>query len=234
MASLEGREKSAYVQNMFGRIAHRYDTMNRLMTLGQDQRWRRYVIKHINLPPNGSLLDVATGTGDIAFEALKEYPQANVVGADFALPMMLVGKQRPGGSFIKWADADALNLPFPGQTFDAVTSAYLLRNVPDIPRALTEQVRVVKPGGRIISLDTSPPPSNILKPFILAYFKYIIPLMGKLVAGDSSAYTYLPESTKAFKSADELAQLMRDAGLVDVHYKKFMFGTMAAHIGTRA
>lgn len=233
MTTLEGRDKAAYVQDMFGRIAERYDRMNRVMTFGQDQKWRRYAVRLAQLPAHGKLLDLATGTGDIAFEAAKMHPDADVIGADFAMPMMLVGRERPRGKLIKWLDADAMNLPFPNQAFDALISAYLLRNVADITRSLEEQYRVVRPGGRVISLDTSPPPENLLKPFIVFYLKHIIPLLGRMIAGDSSAYVYLPESTRAFKTADQLVGLMESVGFTDVSYKKFMFGTVAIHVGTR-
>lgn len=233
MAGLEGRERAAYVRRMFGRIAGRYDLMNRLMTFGQDRRWRRYLVKQAALPPGGRLLDVATGTGDIAFEALRQQPDAEVVGADFAQEMMRVGRVRPGGDRVAWATADALALPLADASFDAVTSGYLMRNVIDVAGAFREQMRVVRPGGRVVTLDTSPPPRNALRPFIMFHLKTVIPALGRLVAGDSSAYTYLPESTQAFKSPDELADIMRGVGLVDVRYRRFMFGTMAVHTGTR-
>lgn len=231
MAHLTGQERSNYVQDMFGRIAGRYNIMNRVMTFGQDMRWRKFVVKQAQLPQNGALLDLATGTGDIAFEAKQAQPGARVVGADFALPMMLVGQNEPRGKTIDWSAADALNLPFPDESFDAVVSGYLMRNVIDIPRALQEQMRVLKPGGRIVILDTSPPPENILKPFILIHLNYVIPLLGRLIGGQAAAdaYSYLPESTQAFKTADELADIMRQEGYQHVEYKLFMFGTMAVH-----
>ncbi|MDQ7025795.1 MAG: ubiquinone/menaquinone biosynthesis methyltransferase [Anaerolineae bacterium] len=235
MAHLTGKERSDYVQNMFGRIAERYNLLNRVMTFGQDMRWRRFVVQQANLPQNGSLLDLATGTGDIAFEAKESHPNAKVVGADFALPMMLVGQDEPRGNTITWSAADALNLPFPDNSFDAVVSGYLVRNVIDIPRTLSEQLRVLKDGGRIVILDTSPPPNNILKPFIQIHLNYIIPIMGRIIGGEAAvdAYTYLPKSTQAFKTADELVGLMQNAGYINVDYKKFMFGTMAIHWGEK-
>lgn len=234
MAHLEGKERAAYVQKMFGRIASRYNLMNRLMTFGQDMRWRRFVVAQAKLPAGGKLLDLATGTGDIAFEAVKAVPDVQAVGADFALPMMRMGRQYPMGKRVLWSAADALNLPFPDNTFDAVTSGYLIRNVIDIPRTFAEQMRVLKPGGRIVVLDTSPPPKNLMRPFILIQLKYIIPLLGRLISPDGSAYQYLPESTQAFKTPDELASLMRQAGLKQVEHKSFMFGTMAVHWGEKA
>jgi demethylmenaquinone methyltransferase/2-methoxy-6-polyprenyl-1,4-benzoquinol methylase len=233
MAMLQGRERAAYVQSMFDRIAGRYNLMNRLMTFGQDMKWRRFVIDRAALPPGGVLLDLATGTGDIAFEALRRQPTARVVGGDFSLGMMRVGQTLPLGQRVGWTGADALNLPFPDNTFDAVTAGYLMRNVIDIPRAFAEQRRVLKPGGRLVILDTSPPPRNLLRPFILLHLKYGIPLLGRLISGNADAYTYLPESTQAFKTPDELADLMRAAGFRNVGYRRFMFGTMAVHWGEK-
>jgi demethylmenaquinone methyltransferase/2-methoxy-6-polyprenyl-1,4-benzoquinol methylase len=234
MAHLTGKERAAYVQAMFGRIANRYNLMNRLMTFGQDKRWRRFVVQQAKLTRGGKLLDLATGTGDIAFEALKAVPNLQTVGADFALPMMHVGQSLSLGERVGWTGADALQLPFPDNTFDAVTSGYLVRNVIDIPRTLSEQLRVLKPGGRIVILDSSPPPNNLLRPFILLHLKFVIPLLGRLISSDPTAYQYLPESTQAFKTPEELATLMRQAGLSNVQFRTFMFGTMAVHWGEKA
>jgi len=235
MAHLTGKERSDYVQDMFERIAEKYNLMNRVMTFGQDMRWRRFVVKQANLPVNGKLLDLATGTGDIAFEAKQAQPSAVVIGADFALPMMWVGMREPRGNTISWAGADAMQLPFPDRAFDAVVSGYLVRNVIDIPQTLREQLRILKPGGRIVILDTSPPPNNLLKPFILIHLNYIIPLLGKLIGGDAAvdAYKYLPQSTQAFKTPQELAAIMQQNGYRNVGFRTFMFGTMAVHWGEK-
>ena len=226
-------DHAAYVQDMFARIAWRYDLMNRLMTFGQDRRWRRFVVQQAALPRGGWLLDIATGTGDIAFEARRRAPDLHVVAADFTLPMMRVGQQRPGAHAITWQAADTLRLPYPAGTFDAVTSGYLFRNLADIPGALAEQVRVLKPGGRLVTLDTTPPPRNLLRPFIQFHLKFVIPVLGRAITGQADAYDYLPESTLGFKTADELAGLMRAAGLVEVGYRRFMFNTMAVHWGRK-
>jgi demethylmenaquinone methyltransferase/2-methoxy-6-polyprenyl-1,4-benzoquinol methylase len=235
MAHLTGETRAAYVQDMFGRIAGRYNLMNRLMTGGQDVRWRRFVVRQARLKPGDRLLDLATGTGDIAFEALRAMPGIQAVGGDFSLPMMRVGQMLPLGERVGWTGADALNLPFPDSTFDAVTSGYLVRNVVDIPRCFAEQLRVLKPGGRIVVLDSSPPKDNLLRPFIELHLRYIIPMMGRIVAGENGAdaYRYLPSSTQAFKTPDELAALMRQAGVRNVQYRTFMFGTMAVHWGEK-
>ncbi len=232
---LQGQEKASYVRDMFGRVAERYNLMNRLMTAGQDQKWRRFVIQRAKLPQGGTLLDMATGTGDIAFEALRAEPTARVIGADFALPMMMVGQRQRMGTHVHWCGADALHLPFPHECFDAVVSGYLVRNVIDIRQTLREQLRVVKPGGRIVILDSSPPPQNLLRPLILLYLRYGIPLLGRLISGGGAAdaYKYLPESTQAFKTPDELAAIMRETGVRNVEFQTFMFGTMAVHWGVK-
>ena len=221
------------VRSMFDRIAHRYRLMNSLITFGQDSAWRRLVVRESGLAPGGFLLDAATGTGDIALEALRRVGGIDAVGADFSLEMMRVGRERDGGRSVRWCAADALSLPFPDASFDAVTSGYLIRNVPDPGAAFREQLRVVKPGGRVVCLDTTPPPPNLLRPFTLFYFRHVIPLLGRLVAGDGEAYAYLTRSTEGFKSPRELATIMEEAGLTGVRFHLFMFGTMAVHVGER-
>jgi demethylmenaquinone methyltransferase / 2-methoxy-6-polyprenyl-1,4-benzoquinol methylase len=236
MAGLKGQERANYVQEMFGRIAGRYNILNRVMTFGQDMSWRRFVVKQAQIPAKGAVLDLATGTGDIAFEAKKSHPDAYVIGADFALPMMLVGQEEPRGKSIDWSAADALRLPFPNARFDAVLSGYLMRNVIDIPQALAEQKRVLKNGGRIVILDTSPPPNNILKPFILIHMNYVIPILGRLIGGQAAAdaYKYLPESTQAFKTPEELVELLKQAGYQNIGYKVVMLGTQMIVWGEKA
>ena len=233
MAYLQGQERADYVQDMFARIAGRYDTMNRLMTFGQDLRWRRYVIHLANLPTGGRLLDIATGTGDIADEGRRQVPGLHAIGGDFTIEMMQAGKRIPGREGIRWTAADTLALPFPDNTFDAVTSGFLMRNVIDVHGAFREQARVTRPGGRVVVLESSPPKDNLLKPFIKIHLNYVIPTLGRIVAGESDAYRYLPDSTQAFQGPEQLADAMRDAGLVDVSYRLFMFGTIGVHVGTK-
>ncbi len=221
------------VRAMFGRIAHRYDLLNRLMTGGQDVRWRREVIRRAQLEPGQRLLDIGAGTGDLAFEALRQQPRARVVAADFTLPMMLVGRQRPESHRILWAAADTLNLPFPEASFDAVVSGFLLRNVVDLPRALAEQFRVLKPGGRWLALETVPPPRNLLRPLIALHFRVVIPLMGRLIAGDADAYRYLPRTSEQFQTASEMLALLRETGFEGVGARLRMFRTVAIYWGRK-
>ncbi len=233
MTHLAGEERARYVQGMFARIAGRYDVMNRLMTFGQDIRWRRYVIQQAWLPRNGRLLDIATGTGDIAYEGLQQQPGIQAVGGDFTIEMMQAGQRYPERQAIQWAVSDTLALPFPNDYFDAVTSGFLMRNVIDVPGAFQEQLRVTRSGGHIVVLESSPPKDNLLKPFILIHLNTVIPTLGRLISGDSDAYRYLPDSTQQFKGPDKLADIMRQAGLVNVQYKLFMFGTIAIHTGQK-
>jgi demethylmenaquinone methyltransferase/2-methoxy-6-polyprenyl-1,4-benzoquinol methylase len=233
MTQLSGADRARFVQDMFGRIAGRYDLMNRLMTGGQDVRWRRLVIELARLPAGGRLLDLGTGTGDLAFEALRRDPALLPVGGDFTLAMMRVGRRRPQGAQVRWAGIDALHLPFEVGRFDAVTSGYLMRNVVDVRRAWAEQYRVLKPGGRVVSLDTTPPPQNWLRPFINFHLHVVIPTLGRLIAGASDAYTYLPDSTENFLPAERLAERMAEAGFREVGFRRLMLGTMAVHWGTK-
>jgi demethylmenaquinone methyltransferase/2-methoxy-6-polyprenyl-1,4-benzoquinol methylase len=233
MTHLTGKERSRYVQSMFARIAGRYDLMNRLMTAGQDGRWRDEVLRLADLHPGDCLLDLGAGTGDLALAAAQRFRYILVVAADFTLEMMKVGQQRPSGNAIPWSAADATQLPFVSASFDAVISGFLMRNVADLPGALAEQYRVLKPGGRIVILDTTRPPRNLLTPFIRIHLHIIIPTLGKLIAGDSSAYTYLPDSTEGFLAAEALAERMRAAGFQSVRFERRMFGTIAVHFGVK-
>ncbi len=233
MAHLSGNERARYVQGMFARIAGRYDIMNRLMTAGQDVRWRRRVIQLAQLPANGRLLDIATGTGDIAYEGQNQHPDLSALGGDLTIEMMQAGKRDPGKQAIRWVGADTLALPFPDNSFHAVTSGFLMRNVIDVPQAFCEQMRVVRPGGRIVVLESSPPKKNLLRPFIRFHLNYIIPSLGKLVAGDREAYSYLPDSTQQFQEPESLVDIMQKSGLVSVSYELAMFGTIAIHSGSK-
>ena len=230
MTQLTGRERAQYVQSMFTKIAHRYDLMNRLMTGGQDVCWRREVIQLARLRPHASLLDLGTGTGDLAREALTQFPKARVTAADFTLEMMREGKKNGDLNF---SSADALNLPFQDKTFDAIVSGFLMRNVIDVQQALREQHRILKPGGRIVILDTTRPKKNLLSPFIRFHMHVIIPALGGLLSGMRDAYTYLPDSTEGFLSAEELSVRMVAVGFKRVQFKRLMFGTIAIHWGEK-
>ena len=226
--------KGPGVQRMFDAIAGRYDLMNRVMTFGQDQRWRRFV-SHLAGPiDSGWVLDLASGTGDIAALLARDYPRTRVIGADFSLNMLRQANRRFAGQEICWQACDANHLPFPDNSFEAVTFGYLLRNVDDALVVLKEVRRVLRPGGRVVCLDTTPPEKNIMYPLVRGYFKIGIPVLGRLLASDEAAYAYLTGSTMGFHSADALQDLFGSAGFSEVHYKKFMLKTIAVHWGVKS
>lgn len=225
--------KGPGVQKMFDAIATRYDLMNRVMTMGQDQKWRKFVVEKAGDPHGGWALDLATGTGDIAALSCSSYPGARVVGADFSQNMLREARKRFSGRKITWQACDANCLPFMDNAFESVTFGYLLRNVDDAVRVLREVRRVLKPGGRVVCLDTTPPAKNLFYPFIRLYFAYGIPLLGRMIADDEAAYAYLTGSTMGFYSAEALADAFREAGLQEVGYQKFMMGTIGVHWGKK-
>lgn len=218
---------------MFEAIAPRYDAMNRLMTLGQARAWYRYAARRLKVPDHGRILDVGTGTGGIARELGRLYPTAEVVGVDFSESMMQRGKALARSGRMRWCCANALRLPFPDGTFDGVVSGYLIRNVPDPEEAFREQVRVLKAGGRLVCLDTTPVRGGWLGPLIRVYLNVVIPLLGWMVGRNQEAYTYLPQSTQAFLLPEELARVMRRGGLGQVRYRTLMLGTQAIHEGRK-
>lgn len=226
-------EKSVYVNAMFARIAPTYDVVNRLMTLGQDQRWRRELLALCDLHPNARLLDVGTGTGDIAYEAMRLYPTVQAFGADFTFEMMAAGVGKVPGHDLPFSQADVNHLPYADATFDAVVSGFLVRNVVDRTAAFREMARVTRPGGRVVCLETTPPGESLVGQGSALYFKHVVPVLGSLVSGDRTAYTYLPQSTSAFVDPEELRRNMERAGLHGVIYRTLMFGTVAIHVGIR-
>lgn len=228
MTSQNPEDHSRAVQRMFSRIAPRYDLMNRLMTGGMDIHLRKIVVQKSQLPANGTLLDLATGTGDMAYEARKQFPTAQVFASDFSFAMMQAGQKKSTQPLMFFA-ADALNIPFPSESCDAVVSGFLLRNIVDLDRTLLEHWRVLKPGGIFVSLDTTRPRRNILSPLIAFYTHYIIPLLGRLLTGDHEAYSYLPSSTDAFLSAEEVAARLQSNGFEQIGFKRHMFQTVAIH-----
>ncbi len=232
MTQLTGQERATYVQNMFTQIAKRYDLMNRLMTGFQDVRWRKQVIRLAKLTNDALLLDLGTGTGDLAREALAQFPRAKVIAADFTLEMMRVGQKT---SPLNFSSADALRLPFKDATFDALVSGFLMRNVIDLQKGIEEQFRVLKNSGRIVILDTTRPnpKGNILSPFIWIHMHFIIPALGGLLTGVREAYNYLPDTTEGFVTAEDLASHMEKAGFKNVKFQRLMFGTIAIHCGEK-
>jgi demethylmenaquinone methyltransferase/2-methoxy-6-polyprenyl-1,4-benzoquinol methylase len=185
------------------------------------------------------LLDLGAGTGDLGREARRQNPACQAIAADFTLEMMRVGRQnllttpQAQAERLEWSGADALHLPFPDGFFDAVVSGFLLRNVTDLSRSLAEQFRVLKPGGRIVALDTTPPPRSVLTPLIDFHLHTIIPTVGRILTGQSDAYQYLPDTTQNFLPPQQLAARLMAAGFSSIGYQRRMFGTIAIYWGTK-
>lgn len=229
--------KATHVRNMFGRIARRYDLMNRLMTLGRDRAWRRHTVQQLEFGSEGSqiVLDVATGTGDLALEVLRQHPDAQVVGIDFTPEMLALAQEKagPAVSGLTWVVADAMRLPFASASFDGVVTGFALRNVTDIPTAFAEMARVTQPGGRVASLEIAKPRAPIFRRLFGFYFYRIVPLIGSLISGQRAAYTYLPHSLTRFLTPDEIAAVMGQTGWGQVRHYRLMLGTVTVHAGVK-
>ena len=221
---------------MFGRIVPRYDLMNRLMTGGRDQAWRRKAAR-LAAPPAGTLaLDLATGTADLALALLDETAVRGVVGADFVEGMVRRGREKlaaRGERRVRLLVGDALALPFPDGVFGCVASAFLLRNLADLPAGLAEMRRVTAPGGVVVALEITQATLPGWRELFRLYFHHVVPLIGGLVGGDRAAYTYLPRSVDRFVTPAELADLMRAAGLDEIRYTRVALGTVAIHRGVK-
>ena len=238
MAHLSGDEKRRYVAEMFARISPRYDLMNSLMTGGLHHRWKRATAELTAGSAVGPALDVATGTGDLAF-ALADCPNlTEVVGVDLLPEMLTIASRRQAsrsghGRSIQFVRGDALQLPFPDASFIGATAGFSLRNMPDVASAIQEMARVVAPGGRVTTLELTPMAPGIASSMGRFYFHRLVPLVGQIVAGDRTAYTYLPDSVDYFLTADGLVDVFRQAGLVDVGYRRLGFGGVALHFGNQ-
>jgi demethylmenaquinone methyltransferase/2-methoxy-6-polyprenyl-1,4-benzoquinol methylase len=219
---------------LFARIARRYDLLNRLMSLGRDRHWRRLAAEAVELPPNGWVLDVGVGTGDMALALMARWPDATVIGVDPTVPMMVFGRRKLENRQILWSQADGLRLPFPDGCFDAAVSAFVLRNVADVSLALAEQRRVVGDGGSVVTLEMSWPRTPVLGPLFRFYFADLMPRITGLLSGQPAAYRYLPRSVQRFLTPQELKRAMEEVGLRYVRYQRLALGTVTLHVGERA
>ena len=218
------------VRDMFDRISPSYDRMNLLMSMGRDGRWRRLGVRASRAQPGDAALDVCCGTGDFAVELRRAVgPSGRVVGLDFSPQMLEVARRKC--SAVEWQQGDALALPFADGEFAAACVGFGVRNLSDHRRGFAEMARVVRPGGRVVCLEMSTPPAPI-RPFSQLWTDHGVPVLGRIVAHDPEAYRYLPASVHRFPSAPELAEIMREAGLVDVGYRRLMMGVVALHVGT--
>jgi demethylmenaquinone methyltransferase/2-methoxy-6-polyprenyl-1,4-benzoquinol methylase len=222
-----GRLAPEAVRSMFDRISPVYDAMNRTMTLGLDQRWRRATVAAV-VQPGDRVLDACCGTGDLALAALDA--GARVTALDFSERML--ERARRKSAEVEWVQGDALALPFGDGSFDAATVGFGVRNLDDLERGVRELRRVLRAGGRLAILEITRP-RGLLAPFYRLWFDGLVPLLGKVLPG-GSAYTYLPASVRRFPGPEELAALLRSAGFEDVRWKTFAGGIVALHIGVAA
>jgi demethylmenaquinone methyltransferase/2-methoxy-6-polyprenyl-1,4-benzoquinol methylase len=228
---MPGTLEETQVRAMFDRIAGLYDRMNTVMTVGLHHEWRRRAADLAALEPGGRALDVATGTGDLAIElASRVGPTGTVVAADFSERMLELARGKGAGLPIRFEVANALSLPFSDHEFDAATVGFGARNFADLDQGLREMARVVRPGGRIVVLEITTPTRPPLSTFFELWFDRAVPALGR-VAGDSEAYSYLPNSVKRFPGPDELAGVLWGVGLTGVRYVVTAGGIIAMHVG---
>lgn len=228
-------DKAGLVHGVFSSVASKYDVMNDVMSVGIHRIWKDAMMDWLAPRDGQRLLDVAGGTGDIAFRFLKRAPGANAVVLDMTEPMLVEGRKRAEAESLSdrldWITGDAMALPFEDQSFDVYTISFGIRNVTRIPDALTEAFRVLKPGGRLMVLEFSQLPNQGLQSLYDAYSYNVIPRMGQLIAGDKDSYQYLVESIRRFPDQETFAAMIGNAGFEQVKYRNLSMGIAALHSG---
>jgi demethylmenaquinone methyltransferase/2-methoxy-6-polyprenyl-1,4-benzoquinol methylase len=230
-----GPEKRAYVRSLFAAIAPTYDRLNRIISFRFDQGWRRYAVTRLGWErdPEGIYLDLCAGTLDFgATLAAQPGFRGQVVGADFVPQMLELGREKAAG--LRPVAADALELPFSDETFAGAMVGWGIRNLVDVGTGLAEVARVLRPGARLVILEMALPPRPLLRSVYQLYFRRVMPLIGRLISKHTTAYNWLPESTRVFPSPPELARKLATEGFDDVQYELLMGGVCAFYIGTRA
>jgi demethylmenaquinone methyltransferase / 2-methoxy-6-polyprenyl-1,4-benzoquinol methylase len=234
--SRDSAQFAGQVNRMFDRIAGRYDLLNSLMTAGLHHGWRQRAADRAELRPGDAALDVCSGTGDLALElARRVAPSGRVIGCDFSEPMLDLAREKAaerGEEGVRFEWADALNLPYDAERFDAVTVGFGVRNLSDLDRGVSEMTRVLRPGGRLVILEITQPTRPPLSTFYSLWFDRVVPVLGAL-AGDPEAYSYLPESVRSFPAPHGLAETMGAAGLERIRWTVLAGGIIAIHSGIR-
>ncbi len=225
------------IQTMFSTIAHRYDLLNKVLSLGIDRYWRKFAVNKLPKSENASFLDVATGTCDVSLEIIKQHsPGTKVVGVDFSEGMLKLGKEKVRlaglAERIDVHFADVTELPFDDNVFDASIIAFGIRNVHDFEKGISEMGRVVKSGGKLVILEFTSIQNPVFKVPYRFYIKKILPFIGELISGKKGAYKYLPSSMLEFPGPEEFKKIMESTGLQNVQYHKLSLGIVAVHIGT--
>lgn len=229
-------KKKQYTAYIFDKIYHRYDFITVFLSYGMDKGWKRKLIEMMNLRGDEKVLDLACGTGDITFAEGEKLPQGQAVGLDITHGMLKIAEAKRQSLNIRnvhYNRADIMQMPYPDNTFDAVTGGYALRNVPNLKGAIQEIKRVLKPGGKIYSLDFGHPDNKLYGWGYLQYLTIVGSLTGILLHGDADTYRYIPETLKRYPGQRGVQQMLEDAGFVDCGYHEFMGGIMAINWGTK-
>jgi len=231
-------DKGRGIRDMFDRIAPRYDLLNRLLSLGIDRRWRRFAVRQLSVPEGGMVLDIATGTGDVALEIGRQTDSSvKIVGSDFTQGMLVLGRDKaaesPYSDRILMVNAPCESMPHPDAIFDGITIAFGIRNVVDRQKGLNEMVRVLKPGGRAVILEFATPLNSFFRAVYHFYFLRVLPWLGGLIS-QRSAYQYLPDSVMEFPDRESFKAMMQEAGFVDVKVHDLTGGIAAVHVGTKS
>jgi len=232
------QEKARFVHSVFESIANEYDRMNHIISFGSHVAWRNYTMRQMEIKPGQAALDVACGTCDWTIALARAVGESGrVVGLDFSQNMLDVGRykvEKAGlGHVVELVNGDAMQLPYEDNTFDYATIGFALRNVPDIQTVLNEMRRVVKPGGKVVSLEVSKPPFLPYRKLFYLYFYHVLPFMAKLFVNKYEEYAWLPESLTNFPDSKELAAMFARSGLEPVSVRLFMGGVAALHIGIK-
>ncbi|MBO5888369.1 MAG: bifunctional demethylmenaquinone methyltransferase/2-methoxy-6-polyprenyl-1,4-benzoquinol methylase UbiE [Bacteroidaceae bacterium] len=229
--------KQEQIRRMFDKIAPSYDRLNHALSLGIDRRWRRTAVDALGIHQPQQILDIATGTGDFALLLAKRIKPQHIVGADISEGMMAVGREKVKEdglqNVISFQYEDCMQLSFPDGSFDAVTSSYGVRNFQNLDKGLQEMQRVLRPGGHLLIVELTPPPSFPMKQLFWLYAHVVMPLLGRLISHDDSAYTYLPASMEAFPQPEQMEGILRKAGFTEVQWRRFTFGISTMYLATK-
>jgi len=233
--NLSKTTKQHFVYKVFASIVDRYELLNTVLSMGQDRYWRKKVVAIADIVPNQKIIDICTGTGSLAVEIAKQLDTGKVIGVDFCGEMLLKAKEKLDNSQykdkIEFVNGLAEDIPFDDNIFDCATIAFGLRNVENIQQTFSQMRRVVKPGGKIISLEFVVPSSRIIRWLYYPYLRWILPIIGQIVSKNKMPYQYLSDSISGFMSSQELANIMTGVGLKNVDWYNLSGGVVAIHIG---